>query len=325
MIAAGVLSVAIINYETGDLTASCVRAIRRSPPAEPFEILIVDNGSSEAGLAPLRGLEGVRLVETGCNGGFAAGVNRCLAEADPAADAVVVLNSDTEVEPGALDALAAAVRQPGVGLAAPVVLHADRSVQRSGHRRFPTLWTTWMALCVPLAFAQAALERLVPHPSSLSVAEHEAGARPVHVMGAVMAFGRAAWHAVGRFDERFFMYLEETEWQRRLHAAGWQVELVPEARVLHLHRGGDDAVGVPPLTYLDSARIYFGALGRRDLAIRAALASSLLVSWLSLAIYAPFSRWNERHRRIVVASRPLAWRGFVHALLGRTVPRPDRG
>jgi N-acetylglucosaminyl-diphospho-decaprenol L-rhamnosyltransferase len=317
-----VLSVAIINYETADLTASCVQAILRSPPSEPYEVVIVDNGSSGASLVPMRSLDGVRLVETGRNGGFAAGVNRCMAEADPAADVVVVLNSDTEVEPGALDALAAAARRPGIGLAAPVVLHPDRTVQRSAHRRFPTLWTTWTSLCVPLAFAQALLERVVAHPSSLSVAEHEAGARPLHVMGAAMAFDRAAWEEVGRFDERFFMYLEETEWQRRLHAAGWRVELVPEARVLHLHRGGDDAVGVPPLTYLDSARIYFGALGRSDRAIRAALASSLLVSWLALALYAPFSRWSPRHRRIVAASRPLAWRGAVHALLGRTVPRP---
>jgi GT2 family glycosyltransferase len=119
------------------------------------------------------------------------------------------------------------------------------------------------------------------------------------------------------------MYLEETEWQRRLHAAGWSVELVPQARVLHLHRGGDDAIGVPPLTYLDSARIYFGALGRSDLAIRAALASSLFASWLALLLYAPFSRWSPRHRRIVAASRPLAWRGAVHVARGRTVSRPD--
>jgi N-acetylglucosaminyl-diphospho-decaprenol L-rhamnosyltransferase len=318
-----VLSVAIINYETPELTASCVGAIRRWPPGEPFEVLVVDNGSSGATLAVLRRIDGARVVETGRNGGFATGVNRCVAEADPTADVVVVLNSDTEVEPGALDALAEAARRPGVGLAAPVVLHPDRTVQRSAHRRFPTLWSTWMSLCVPLVFAQALLERFLPHPSSLSVAEHEAGTRPLHVMGAAMAIGREAWEQVGRFDERFFMYLEETEWQRRLHAAGWRVELVPQARVLHLHRGGDDAVGVPPLTYLDSTRRYFGALGRSDLAIRGALASSLLVSWLALLLYAPFSRWSSRHRHIVAASRPLAWRGVVHLVRGRTVPRPD--
>lgn len=319
------LTVAIINYETPDLTGRCVRSILDAPPAERCEVLVVDNGSSEATLVQLRALDGARLVETGVNGGFAAGINRCVAEADPEADVIAVFNSDTEVQPGAIDALAAAARQPGVGLSAPVMLDRRREVQRSGHRRFPTLWTTWMALCIPLAYGQFLLERVVRHPSSLSVAEHEAGVQPLHVMGAVMAFRREAWEQVGPFDERFFMYLEETDWQRRLHDAGWQVALVPQARVLHLHRGGDEAVGVPPLVYLDSARIYFRSLGRSDLAIRAALASSLLVSWLALVLYRPFTRWVPAHRSIVAASLPLAWRGFVHAALGRRVVRPGGG
>jgi N-acetylglucosaminyl-diphospho-decaprenol L-rhamnosyltransferase len=317
-----VLSVAIINYETAELTASCVRSVLCAPPAEAFELLVVDNGSSPDTLSALRALEGVRVVETGINGGFAAAVNRCVDEADADADVVAVLNSDTEVQPGALDALARVARRPGVGMSAPVVLDRRGEVQRSGHRRFPTLWTTWAATCVPLAYAQFLLERLVPHPSSLSVAEHEAGVQPLHVMGAVMVLRREAWEHVGRFDERFFMYLEETDWQRRLQDGGWRVALVPEARVLHLHRGGEEAVGVPPLTYLDSARIYFGSRGRGDRSIRAVLASSLLISYLSLRLYAPFTRWVPAHRGIVRASLPLAWQGFVHALLGRTVPRP---
>lgn len=317
------LTLAIINYETPDLVADCVRSIHASPPGEPFEVLVIDNGSSPATLTALRALEGARIVETGVNGGFATGVNRCVAEAAAEADAIAVLNSDIVIQPGSLDALAAAARRPGVGLAAPVMLDRHGRVQRSGHRRFPTLWTTWMSICIPLAFVQALAERAVPHPSSLSVAEHEAGVRPQHVMGAVMVVRREAFEQVGGFDEGFFMYLEETEWQRRLHERGWAVELVPGARVLHLHRGGDEAVGVPPLFYLDSARRYFGERGHSDLAVRATLASALLISWLSLLLYRPFTRWVPAHRGIVEASLTPAWRGFVHALLGRRVPRPD--
>lgn len=319
-----VVTVAIINYETPGLVAGCVRSVLDAAVVEAHELLVVDNGSSAATLAELRGLRGIRLVETGVNGGFAAGVNRCVAEADPAADVIVVLNSDTEVQPGALDALADAARRPRIGMSAPVLLDRQGRLQRSAHRRFPTLWTTWMTLCTPLAFAQRRLERVVRHPSSLTVAEHEAGVQPVHVTGAVMAFRREAWDVVGPFDETFFMYLEETEWQRRLRNADWEVELVPEARVLHLHRGGDEAIAVPPLHYLDSVRTYFRSLGRNDRAIRAALASSLLLSYLALCLYAPFARWVPAHRGAVVASLPLARRGFLHALRGRTAPRPAR-
>jgi N-acetylglucosaminyl-diphospho-decaprenol L-rhamnosyltransferase len=316
------LSITIINYETPELTGRCVASVHAAPPSEPFEVVVVDNGSAEETLVPLRAVAGARIVETGRNGGFAAGVNRCLAEADPDADVVVVLNSDTEVLPGALDALAGAARADGVGLAAPVILHPDRRVQRSAHRSFPTLWSIWMALCIPLVFAQALLERWIRHPSSLSVAEHEAGATPLHVMGAVLGIRREAFAAAGPFDEGYFMYYEETEWQQRLNAAGWRVALVPEARILHLHRGGDQAIGVPSLLYLDSARRYFGTHGHRDLAVRAVLASSLVISYLSLLLYRPFTRWVPAHRPIVAASLPAARKAVVHAARGRTLPRP---
>lgn len=318
-----VLALAIINYETPGLTGNCARSIAACPPSEPYEVLVVDNGSSTGTVAELRRLEGVRVVETGLNGGFAAGVNRCLAEAAPEADVIVVLNSDTEVQPGALDALAAAARRPGVGLAAPIVLNRQRNVQRSAHRRFPTLATTWASICAPLAFAQLLVERYVPHATALSVAEHEAGEPALHVMGAVMAFRRDAWRDVGPFDERFFLYLEETDWQLRLHDAGWRVTLVPEARVLHLHRGGDEAIVVPTLHYLDSARLYFRARGHSDRTVRAVLASALLISYLALRVYAPLTRWVPAHRVIVPASIPLARRGIRHLVRGEWTPRPD--
>jgi GT2 family glycosyltransferase len=319
---AAVLSVAVVNYETPELTARCVGSVHASPPSEPFEVIVVDNGSSASTVALLREVQGGRLVETGRNGGFAYAVNRCVAAADRAADVIVVLNSDTEVTPGALDALAAAARRDEVGLAAPVLLERDGAIQRSAHRRFPTLWTTWVALCVPASLLQALLDRFVAHPSTLSPAEHEAGVQPSHVMGAVMAISRPAWERVGPFDERFFMYLEETDWQQRLAEAGGHVTLVPRARVRHLHRGGERVLGVP-LAYLDSAAVYFGARGRRALAVRAVLASALFVSWAALALYAPITRSIESHREPALASRRLARAGLVHVLRARRSPRPS--
>jgi GT2 family glycosyltransferase len=317
-----VLTIAVINHETPDLTAGCVRSIRAFPPTEPFEAIVVDNGSSEETLQRLREIDGARIVETGRNAGFAAGVNRCVSEAAPHADVIVVLNSDTEVEAGALDALAAAARGDRVGLAAPMLRYPDGTPQRSAYSRFPSLATMWATLCIPAAFAQDKLERIVGHASVLSLTDHDAGVRPLHVMGAAMALRRAAWDEVGPFDERYFMYLEETDWQERLHARGWNVELVPSARVVHLHRGGDGAPGVPPLTYLDSTRLYFSSRGVNDWAVRATMATALFVSLIVLLAYRPFSRWAPSHREIVEASIGPTRRALAHATRGRTVPRP---
>lgn len=316
-----VLTVAVVNYETPELTANCVRSVLAAPPAEPFETLVVDNGSSQATRDALRALDDARTIETGVNGGFAVAVNRCVAEADSASDVVVVLNSDTQVEPGALDALAHTARGERVGLAAPLLLDRDGSVQCSAFTRFPTLWTLWGTLCLPFA---ALWQRVLPaeRAAALTVAEHEAGARPQHVTGAAMAFHRDAWDAIGPFDERYFLYYEETEWQQRLRAAGWEVELTSQARVKHLHRGGEAAVVVPPLTYLDSTRIYYRARGRSDLTIRATVLSALLLTYLSLLLLRPFARWLPERRELVEVSLQRARHAISHVVHGHTVPRP---
>jgi len=140
-------------------------------------------------------------------------------------------------------------------------------------------------------------------------------------MGAAMVFSRAAWERVGRFDERFFMYLEETDWQQRAQRQGLAVELVPAARVRHLHRGGAHAA-IPPLFFLDSARVYFGERGHGDRAIRLALASALLLSALAAALFAPLARRRPALRELARASRGAAWSGAIHLLRGRTVARP---
>lgn len=317
-----VLTVAVVNYETPALTADCVRSLLAAPPSEPFEALVIDNGSCAETRGALRALDGPRLVETGVNGGFSAAVNRCLAEADPAADVVVVLNSDTQVEPGALDALARAARRDGVGLAAPLLLDRDGHLQCSAFDRYPTLWTTWATLCLPFASVRMRLRRSPRPVAGLSEAAHRAGARAEHVTGAAMAFRRAAWDAVGPFDERYFLYFEETEWQRRLRDAGWDVALVPEARMLHLHRGGELTAIVPPLVYLDSARRYYGERGIPDLATRATLATALLGTYLTLLALRPLTRWAPAYRDVVAASLAPARRALLHVLRGSTVPRP---
>jgi GT2 family glycosyltransferase len=94
----------------------------------------------------------------------------------------------------------------------------------------------FMDYCFPLS---AALYGGPLHPYVLPRAAY-AGPRPVaHAMGAALAVRMAAVAEVGGLDESFFLYLEETEWQRRIAEAGWEVHLVPGAAVTHL--GGASA------------------------------------------------------------------------------------
>jgi hypothetical protein len=100
------------------------------------EIVVVDNGSTDATVARVQQHEGVRLVRS-MNVGYAGGINQGV-RAAPEAHAYLVLNPDLVIEPGAAEALAAALEEPGVGITVPVVLTSDGRRQDS-LRREPTL------------------------------------------------------------------------------------------------------------------------------------------------------------------------------------------
>ncbi len=252
------ITVALVHYETPDLAAACIGSVRRFAPSEPYEVVVVDNASSPQARAALDDLDDVRIVDSGRNGGFAFGVNRCFEAADPDSDVVVLLNPDTEVRgPGDLDRLVAAARQPGTALAAPVLFNAAGKRERSFHHRFPSLVFVPLLVSAPIGILADRIARVVHrHPFELSEAQLQAGARPAHVMGAVMAIPRSAWHAAGPFDESYFLYLEETEWQQRAATRGLAVRPALDSEFMHLHRGGALEGAVPSNEYLTSLHRY---------------------------------------------------------------------
>ncbi|HYV60441.1 MAG TPA: glycosyltransferase [Acidimicrobiia bacterium] len=131
----------VVNYNGGELTLECVRQLRATEwPADAFEVVLVDNASSDDVVATARaGWPDVRIIESDRNLGFAGGSNLALRDLD-GVDAVALVNSDVLVEP---DWLAPLVRtlshNPTVGAACPKILFASqfREVElRSGtHRR----------------------------------------------------------------------------------------------------------------------------------------------------------------------------------------------
>jgi N-acetylglucosaminyl-diphospho-decaprenol L-rhamnosyltransferase len=311
-IVATVIAIALVHYEAPALALACVRSVLAHPPTEDFEIIVVDNGSSPEAVTRIREIDGARVIETGRNGGFAVGVNRCFREASSSADVVVLLNPDTEIRSGAaLDQLVEAARVPGVALAAPTLLGDSGRPQRTFHRSFPSLVSTPLLMSAPIGVVVDRVSRLVGfHPAELTRKQLADGAAPAHVMGAVMAISRRAWETVGPFDERFFLYLEETEWQARANQAGLSVRAVPAAEVMHLHSGGDLAAGVPSIHYVDSFHRYLVMQGHHPVIARGAIRLSLATSVLAFAAFRLASVALPRRRAFARASLAAAVRAF---------------
>jgi len=149
-------------------------------------------------------------------GGNNAGLRAALAAG---ADAVMLLNNDTEADPGLLERLVLALEQdPGAGAAAPLIYYAAPSAR---------IWYAGGRLSVPLAHAAHRGLRTLDHGQYRSV-------EPTgYLTGCCLLATRAAWEKVGRLDERYFLYAEDSDWSLRARQAGFRLLFVPTARLWH--------------------------------------------------------------------------------------------
>lgn len=231
------LSVIIVNWNGGELLRRCVESLTASPPSAAYEVIVIDNNSSDESVARLRESEAartlgerLRVVENEDNLGFGRANNQAFKLTG--APLLFLLNPDTEVTPGAVDRLVAVVRSGGrVGMAGPKLLNEDGSVQVSVWRGDPSAWEALLT-----GFR---LHKLLPRRArgELLLAEHWDYSRRREVGqlgGAAMMLKREVLEEVGGFDERFHMYGEDNEWCSRIRRAGWRIVFEPGAVVKHL-------------------------------------------------------------------------------------------
>jgi hypothetical protein len=214
------VTVSIVNHENRDRVIECLRSLADDGERRAtVEVIVVDNASEDgSGEAIAGAFPSVGLIRRRRRHGFGANHNLALRRA--AGRHVLLLNDDTLVEPGAIDALADYLdRHPTVALAAPMVLTGAGQRQESAWR-----------LPSPLLDVVGALT-LGHSPAPLS-----RGSSPRQVgwaIGCALLARRERIVAVGGFDEGYFMYSEEIDLARRLASAGLQTHWVPAATVIH--------------------------------------------------------------------------------------------
>jgi GT2 family glycosyltransferase len=169
----------------------------------------------------------------------------------------LLLNPDTTVQPGAIEALVSfMIQHPKVGIVGSQLEDADGARQASGFR-----FHTWLSelndgLRLGL-FSKLIAHRAVVLPPS-------AVARPVEwVSGASMMIRRRVFDSIGLLDEGYFLYFEEVDFARRAAEAGWQCWVEPRSRVMHLQAAATEVDGPKsrekrrPTYWFDSRRRYF--------------------------------------------------------------------
>lgn len=232
------LSVTICSWNTKDDLRRCLQSLREEGARASFETIVVDNASAD-GSAEMVAEEfpEVRLMVQSENLGFTGGHNVAIRERR-APDAIL-LNSDTVVHPGAIQALTEYARaHPEAGILGAKLLNPDGSLQYSC-RRFPNP--------VAALFRNTPLGRLFPHNRFtrdylMQDWPHDQARTVDWVSGAGLYATGAFIDRVGLLDDGFFMYCEDVDWCRRAWDAGFQVHYVPQAVITHaIGRSSDQA------------------------------------------------------------------------------------
>ena len=200
-------SVIVPNYNGRRFLDTCLGALfRQTYPPERLEVVLVDDASTDDSVAWVREhYEGVKIVALASNSGLAAGCNAGARAAT--GDLLVMLNNDTEAEPGWLAALVeAASAHPEAGAIASKMLLFDR--REVLHNAGDLMGADGI-------------------PRNRGVWEVDEGQYDAHEevfggCGGGVAYRRAAWEAAGGFDERLFMYLEDVDLAWRLQLLGWR-------------------------------------------------------------------------------------------------------
>jgi len=265
--------VVIVNYRTAQLVVDCLAslAIQRSV-LWGGRTIVVDNDSGDDSMARIVAAidangwsEWAEAIALPRNGGFAYGNNRAIERArelDPGFGAVVLLNPDTVVRPGALRALLSHLdSHPRAGIAGASIEDERGIRQRTAHP-FPSPLTEFVGGS-QLGIAARLLGRRADW-SSMQGRSHECD----WVSGACFAVRREVLDQIGPLDEGFFLYFEEVDFCRRARRAGWSSWYVADARVVH-REGSSTGIGElqrrRPAYWFASRRRYFakahGALG----------------------------------------------------------------
>lgn len=255
----------ILNYRTPELTLKSAEAALREMHGLAGEIVIVDNGSNDgsyeeiAKAAEARGWTGgnrLRVLESGRNGGFGAGMNfamRCGLSDGTRPDFFYLLNSDAFPQPGAIRHLRDfLVANRGAGMVGSHVRGPD-GVPHCTAFRFPSIAGEFETGARTGAISKLLSTSIValPIPKQETQVDWTAGAS--------LMIRAQMLNEIGVFDEIFFLYFEETDLCHRAARAGWRTHYLPASEVIHL---GSASTGMKtwsrtPRYWFDSRLHYF--------------------------------------------------------------------
>ena len=250
------LDIIIVSYNARADLERCLHSLHAAPPAIPHRIIVVDNASTDGSVQAARSAwPDVEVLDMGRNAGFAAANNAGIRAGQ--GELILLLNSDTIVPAGAIDALAARLlAEPDVAAAGPRLVDGEGRAEWSfGRMLTPRRELGRMTL-------HALYTRRLPGVTACVERATRRESYPDWVTGACLLVRRAAAEQAGLLDERYFMYEEDVDFCAALRAGGGRILFTPAVEVVHL--GGRSARSAPAATRLAYHRSHAAFYAKHD-------------------------------------------------------------
>jgi N-acetylglucosaminyl-diphospho-decaprenol L-rhamnosyltransferase len=272
------LSIIIVNWNTSKLLSQCLESIYRSELRSTFEIIVVDNGSTDASVSILNtNFPDVNVISNDRNLGFAKANNQGIAVAK--GRYILLLNSDTIVLPSAFDEMIRiADLNPQTGVIGPKLLNMDGTLQKS--------WSSFPSFLSELVGKNFRIRHpVVTIPNTYDVD---------WIMGACMLVRAATIQDAGKMDEDYFFYSEETDWCFRIKRKNWKIWYLTSAEIYHLGGGSTKRGSVVQLVNLYQSKLLYFKKNHGNFAttlLRMGLAFSNTLGIIRRVI---FLNWQDR-------------------------------
>jgi len=306
------LSIIIPTWNRIGLLTDCLRSIEAHTRGVDYEILVVDNGSTDGTAETVRReFPRVRLLENRDNLGFSRGCNQGIRASR--GRFIALLNNDTLLGENAFQKLVSFLdAHPEAGAAGPRLLNPSGAVQESALTSFINI----RAALLGGEWTPIVKRRIFPRSTArsgmiLHAAEQHRPCRVAWLVGACLVVRRDAADRAGMLDEAIFMYGEDMEWCYRIGRAGYAIFFFPEATVVHLdHLPSKDTLD-RVVSQQMANQIYFYRKHRGQ-AAAACLGASLFVgSLMKLPAFAAL--WSLGRRAAPVTRDRLGLKVRFHA------------
>ncbi len=234
------LSIIILSWNTKQLLQKCLESMTNDQwLMANTEIIVVDNNSQDGSVELARNFQfsnsnlQKKLILNKKNRGFAKGNNQGIKQAK--GKYILLLNSDTEVKPGALKILVNYLKEhPKVSAVSPMLLNMDGSKQIDYYMKFPNFWQM-------IFYHNGILRPIAMHTPLKNLIINSQKNKPFAVdqlPGAALMARRQTFDQVGLLDEDFEFLFEDVDWCYRIKKAGnGKLMVIPEAEIKHVGGG----------------------------------------------------------------------------------------